>query len=153
MDKDRGQGDGQGDGEGDGQGLPNGQGKHGSGKGNGGSGGGGMAGGKPSDTGEGSSPLKHLGKVDPNAAKSARLYFGKPENSGPSKTGPMRKVMSNPNAAPGQTASNVPYYNYVAPAQKSAESTMDKEDIPPAYRSDVRKYFNSLNPPAPGSSH
>ncbi len=150
----QGQGEGDGEGEGDGQGLPNGQGKHGSGKGNGGSGGGGMAGGKPGDTGEGSSPLKHLGKMDPNSAKSARLYFGKPLNAGPSKTGPMRKVGSNPNAAAGQTTSSVPYYNYVAPAQKSAESTMDKEDIPPAYRSDVRKYFNSLNPPAPtGSGH
>ncbi len=149
----KGQGQGEGDGEGDGQGLPNGQGKHGSGKGNGGSGGGGMAGGTPRDTGEGSSPLKHLGKVDPSHARTARLYFGKPQNAGPSKTGPMRKVGSNPNAAPGQTVSNVPFYNYVAPAQKSAESTMDKEDIPPAYRSDVRKYFNSLNPTAPGASH
>ena len=148
--KGQGQGQGDGDGEGDGQGLPNGKGKHGGGKGKGGSGGGGEAGGTPSDTGEGSSPLKHLGKVDPNAAKSARLYFGKPLNAGPSKTGPMRKVGSNPSNTPGQTTSNVPYYNYVAPARKSAESTMDKEDIPPAYRSDVRKYFNSLQPATPG---
>jgi len=140
-----GQGQGQGDGTGDGQGLPNSGGKHGSGKGNGGSGGGGKSGGAPRDTGEGSSPLKHLGKANPNNPKNGRLYFGKPENAGPSKTGPMRKVGSNPNATPGQTTSNVPYYNYVAPAAKSAESTMDKEDIPPAYRSDVRKYFNSLN--------
>ena len=91
--------------------------------------------------------------MDPNHARSARLYFGKPLNSGPSKTGPMRKVGSNPSATPGQTTSNVPYYDYVAPARKSAESTMDKEDIPPAYRSDVRKYFNSLQPPAGGGAH
>ena len=119
--KGKGQGQGTGEGEGDGERMPGAHGKHGSGKGNGGSGGGGEAGGKPGDTGEGSSPLKHLGKVNPNSAKSARLYFGKPENAGPSKTGPMRKVGSNPNAHPGQTTSNVPYYNYVAPAQKSAE--------------------------------
>ena len=148
-----GQGSGAGDGSGlgDGTGLQSSQGKHGSGKGNGGSGGGGEAGGKPGDNGEGSSPLKHLGKA--GAAlnpKGVKLYFGKPLNAGPSKTGPTRKVGANPNALPGQTASQVPYYNYVAPARKSAESTMDKEDIPPAYRSDVRRYFNSLNPPAAG---
>jgi hypothetical protein len=148
----KGQGSGSGDGNdgfGNGQGLESSHGKHGSGKGNGGSGGGGMAGGKPGDNGNGSSPLKHLGKA--GAAlnpKGVKLYFGKPLNAGPSKTGPTRKVGSNPNALPGTTASQVPYYNYVAPAQKSAESTMDKEDIPPAYRSDVRRYFNSLNPPA-----
>lgn len=153
--KGTGQGQGQGasgEGQGDGQGLPNGQGKHGSGKGNGGSGGGGKAGGSPRDTGEGSSPLKHLGHVNPNDPKNGKLYFGKPENSGPSKTGPMRKVSSNPNASVGQTTSKVPYYDYVAPARKSAESTMDKEDIPPAYRSDVRRYFNSLQPAAPGGA-
>ena len=148
--KGQGEGQGEGDGAGDGQGLPNGKGKYGSGKGNGGSGGGGMAGGKPGDTGEGSSPLKHLGHENPNNPKNGKLYFGKPLNAGPSKTGPMRKVSSNPNAVVGPTSSKVPYYDYVAPARKSAESTMDKEDIPPAYRSDVRKYFNSLQPPTPG---
>jgi len=54
---------------------------------------------------------------------------------------------SSPGLSPGGPAtSKVPYYNYAAPAQKSAESAMDKEDIPPAYRNDVRKYFNSLQP-------
>jgi len=152
--KGKGKGIGQGDGEGEGDGLDGSDGKHGSGKGNGGSGGGGKAGGKPADTGEGSSPLKHLGKMDPSKmSKNVKLYFGKPLNPGPSKTGPIRKVGSNPNAVPGQTTSKVPYYDYVAPAQKSAESTMDKEDIPPAYRSDVRKYFSALNPPAGGGGH
>ena len=152
--KGNGQGQGEGDGQGDGDGLDGSNGKHGSGKGNGGSGGGGKAGGKPGDTGEGSSPLKHLGKMDPSKmSKNVKLYFGKPLNPGPSKSGPIRKVGSNPNAVPGQTTSKVPYYDYVAPARKSAESTMDKEDIPPAYRSDVRKYFNALNPPAGGGGH
>ena len=145
-------GEGDGSGLGDESGLQSANGKHGSGKGNGGSGGGGMAGGKPGDNGEGSSPLKHLGKAGAaQNPKGVKLYFGKPLNAGPSKTGPTRKVGANPNAAPGGTASQVPYYNYVAPAQKSAESAMDKEDIPPAYRSDVRKYFNSLNPPPSGN--
>jgi len=150
--KGSGQGQGAGgDGEGDGQGLANSQGKHGSGKGNGGSGGGGKSGGKPGGTAEGSSPIKHLGKDDPSQRGGKnRLYFGKPENAGPSKTGPTRKVTSNPSVQPGQTTSRVPYYDYVAPAQKSAESVMDKEDIPPAYRSEVRKYYTSLQPPAGG---
>lgn len=143
----KGQGTGSGDGLGDGSGLKSAQGKHGSGKGNGGSGGGGKSGGKPGDSGNGSSPLKHLGKATPNP-QGVKLYFGAPLNSGPSKTGPAKKVGSNPNGQTGTTTSQVPYYNYVGPAQKSAESAMDKEDIPPAYRSDVRKYFNSLNPPA-----
>ena len=152
--KGQGKGNGSGQGEGEGDGLGSGEGKHGSGKGNGGSGGGGMAGGKPGDTGEGSSPLKHLGKMDPSKmSKNNKLYFGKPLNAGPSKSGPIRKVGSNPNAVPGQTASKVPYYDYVAPAQKRAESTMDKEDIPPAYRSEVRKYYNALNPSAGGGGH
>ena len=146
----QGAGDGQGQGQGQGQGLSGSNGKHGSGKGNGGSGGGGMAGGKPSDTGQGSSPLKHLGHISPNSPRNGKLYFGKALNAGPSKTGPMRKVGSNPNSTAGQTTSKVPYYDYVAPARTRAESTMDKEDIPPAYRSDVRRYFNSLQPPAPG---
>lgn len=147
--KGKGNGSAQGDGagHGTGQGMPGSRGKHGSGKGNGGSGGGGMAGGKSSDTGQGSSPLKHLGHLNPDSPKNGKLYFGKPLNDGPSKTGPMRKVGSNPNSPAGQTTSKVPYYDYVAPAQKSAESTMDKEEIPPAYRSDVRRYFNSLQPP------
>ena len=146
-----GSGEGNGSGLGDGKGLQNSHGKEGSGKGNGGSGGGGMAGGKPGNNGEGSSPLKHLGKAGAGQNPTGvKLYFGKPLNAGPSKTGPTRKVGANPNAVPGSTASQVPYYNYVAPAQKSAESTMDKEDIPPAYRSDVRRYFNALNPPAAG---
>ena len=149
----QGHGNGQGDGLGDGSGLKSAGNKHGSGKGNGGSGGGGKGGGKPGDTGNGSSPLKHLGKATPNP-QGAKLYFGRPLNAGPSKTGPAKKVGANPNAVPGQTPSRVPYYNYVGPAQKSAESAMDKEDIPPAYRSDVRRYFNSLNPPAAsGGTH
>ena len=152
--KGSGSGQGEGSGEGEGKGLAGSKGQHGSGKGNGGSGGGGQAGGKPGDTGQGSSPLRHLGKMDPSkTSKNVKLYLGKPLNAGPSKTGPIRKVGSNPNGVPGQTPSKVPYYDYVAPAQKRAESTMDKEDIPPAYRSDVRKYFNALNPPAGGGGH
>ena len=148
----KGNGTGQGQGFGDGSGIGQGQksnGKMGSGKGNGGSGGGGKAGGTPSDTGEGSSPLKHLGHANAGKA-SAKVYFGKALNAGPSKTGPTRKISGGHDPG-GAAPSSVPYYNYVAPARKSAETTMDKEDIPPAYRSDVRRYFQSLDPPAPAA--
>lgn len=138
-------GRGNGHGPGNGQKMLGATGKHG----NGGSGGG-KVGGTSDNTGEGSRPLKHLGTAPALNPKAVNLYFGKPVNSGPSKDGPIRKIGADPNAAPDSTASQVPYYSYVAPAQKSAESAMDKEDIPPAYRSDVRKYFNSLNPPVAG---
>ncbi len=147
----KGNGQGQGAGQGFGDGIGQGQqsnGKVGSGKGNGGSGGGGKAGGKPSDTGQGSSPIKHLGHTNGDKG-TAKVYFGKALNAGPSKTGPTRKVGGGHDPG-GAAPSSVPYYNYVAPAKKSAETTMDKEDIPPAYRSDVRRYFQSLDPPAPG---
>ncbi len=148
----QGQGSGPGQGTGQGSGIGQGQkanGKVGSGKGNGGSGGGGKAGGKAADTGQGSSPIKHLGHA--NADKgTAKVYFGKALNAGPSKTGPTRKVGGGHDAG-GAAPSSVPYYDYVAPAKKSAETTMDKEDIPPAYRSDVRRYFQSLDPPAPAA--
>ena len=150
--KGNGQGQGQGAGQGFGDGIGQGQqsnGKMGSGKGNGGSGGGGKAGGKPSDTGQGSSPIKHLGHTNGDKG-TAKVYFGKALNAGPSKTGPTRKVGGGRDPG-GAAPSSVPYYNYVAPAKKSAETTMDKEDIPPAYRSDVRRYFQSLDPPAPAT--
>lgn len=148
----KGQGNGSGQGEGFGDGIGQGQqsnGKMGTGKGNGGSGGGGKAGGKPSDTGQGSSPIKHLGHANPDKG-TAKVYFGKALNAGPSKTGPTRKVGGGHDPG-GAAPSSVPYYDYVAPAKKSAETTMDKEEIPPAYRSDVRRYFQSLDPPAPPS--
>ncbi len=151
--KGQGSGQGQGAGQGFGDGIGQGQqanGKMGSGKGNGGSGGGGKAGGKPSDTGQGSSPIKHLGHA-PAGKGTAKVYFGKALNAGPSKTGPTRKVGGGHDPG-GAAPSSVPYYDYVAPAKKSAETTMDKEDIPPAYRSDVRRYFQSLDPPVPAGN-
>ena len=151
--KGQGNGQGQAPGEGFGDGIGKGQqsgGKMGSGKGNGGSGGGGKAVGKPSDTGQGSSPIKHLGHTNGDKG-TAKVYFGKALNAGPSKTGPTRKVGGGKDGG-GAAPSSVPYYDYVAPAKKSAETTMDKEDIPPAYRRDVRRYFQSLDPPAPPPS-
>jgi len=40
----------------------------------------------------------------------------------------------------------VPYYDYVGDAKRAAEKSVDSESIPPAYRDEVRKYFNSITP-------
>jgi hypothetical protein len=73
-----------------------------------------------------------------------RIYFGKPQTAGPSQSGPTRKAR--PGQDTGPVTSSVPYYNTVITARKSAESAMDRENIPPSYKNDVSKYFNSLQP-------
>lgn len=70
-----------------------------------------------------------------------KLYFGGPKTAGPSQPGVSR--LARPGAS-GPVQSAVPYYNTVTTARKTAESAMDREDIPPAYKNDVAKYFNSL---------
>ena len=74
----------------------------------------------------------------------AKLYFGKPKTAGPSQAGPTRKTRPGENDGPVKSA--VPYYNSVVTAKKTAETAMDREDIPPAYKKNVSDYFNSLQP-------
>jgi hypothetical protein len=76
-----------------------------------------------------------------------KLYFGTPKTAGPSESGPTRKA--HPGAGGGPVQSTVPYYNTVVTARKTAETAMDREDIPPAYKTDVAKYFNALQPQTP----
>ena len=155
-----------------------GQGKNGQGQGQtgppeyGGEGNGGRGGGrgKPNTTyHKGQRPKGHLAQkpgygadaphwLNPNFDPSknpryARLYFGKPKTAGPSQAGPTRK--SRPGENDGPVTSTVPYYNQVAGAKKTAESAMDREDIPPAYKKNVSDYFNSLQPqnPAPPAAN
>jgi hypothetical protein len=40
--------------------------------------------------------------------------------------------------------SSVPYYKVYGSYKKSAEKAMSKEDVPPAYRKQVKNYFDSL---------
>ena len=93
-------------------------------------------------------------KFDPaKNPKYGKIFLGKPNgNGGGGKSLPSGKPTPPP---PGtHQASAVPYENYAAPAKKSAESAMDKEDIPPSYKSGVRRYFDSLQPTSPaGGAH
>jgi hypothetical protein len=43
----------------------------------------------------------------------------------------------------------VPYYEVYSDYQKSAESALDREEVPPAYRDKVKDYFTSLKPEKP----
>ncbi|MCW3059074.1 MAG: hypothetical protein JWQ02_895 [Capsulimonas sp.] len=149
------QGKGYGKGKGQGQGQGQGQGSEPGYEGNGGGGGANKAGNGKSQAGKGQTPSgkqkaakfegegRKFKSLDPNAARKARIYLGKPGagKEGIGRLGPLVK------AAPGSTTnvqSKVPYYDYVAPAKQSAEKAMDNEDIPPAYKGSVRKYFDSL---------
>jgi hypothetical protein len=94
--------------------------------------------------------------LDPHLASSQnpnyrKLYFGKPQTAGPSQSGTTRKA--HPGSDNGPVTSRVPYYNTVITARKSAESAMDREDIPPAYKTDVSRYFNSLQPTTNSPAH
>lgn len=86
--------------------------------------------------------------------KYGKIFLGKPNGtSGGGKSLPPGKPGPPDPATGSHQASSVPYYNYAPPARKSAESAMDKEDIPPSYKSGVRRYFDSLpsSPPAGGT--
>lgn len=93
-------------------------------------------------------------KFDPaKNPKYGKIFLGKP---GPGPNG--GKLLPPGKPAPpnggGRQTSVVPYESYAAPARKSAESAMDKEDIPPSYKSGVRRYFDSLQPTSsPGGAH
>jgi hypothetical protein len=84
-------------------------------------------------------------KKNPNYGK---VFLGAGDGSGGGKTiGKSTTTKPGTPPAPGQSpSSSVPYYNTLAPARKSAETAMDKEDIPPSYRTSVRRYFDALQP-------
>jgi hypothetical protein len=91
-------------------------------------------------------------KLNPNFDPSkfpryAKVYLGKPQGGNASgHLGATLKTRPGAGAHPN-TASSVPYYNYVGGARRVAEHAVDSEDIPPAYKQSIQKYFDSLTPP------
>ena len=94
-------------------------------------------------------PIPHVlnPRFDPTrAARYAKVYLGKPgQGKEAGRLGKAIKVRPG-SAPPGGAQSNVDYYDYVGDAKKAAEKSVDSENIPPAYRDQVRKYFNSITP-------
>lgn len=47
---------------------------------------------------------------------------------------------------PDPTQSSSPYYKAYETSKKQAESTLDKEAVPAAYKKQVKDYFDSIHP-------
>jgi hypothetical protein len=94
-------------------------------------------------------PVPHVLNPDFDPARNARyakVYLGKP-GSGTLAGRLGKAIKARPGAAPqGGVQSSVDYYDYAGPAKRAAEKSVDTEDIPPAYRNQVRKYFDSIAP-------
>lgn len=77
----------------------------------------------------------------------ARVYLGKPGpgSNGSGRIGKTLKVRPGGKPTNGANTS-VPYYDYAGPAKKAAEHAVDTENIPPAYKDTVRKYFDEITP-------
>ncbi len=48
--------------------------------------------------------------------------------------------------SPGASQSSAPYYQVYQTSKKQAESTLNKENIPAAYKEQVREYFEQIHP-------
>jgi hypothetical protein len=83
---------------------------------------------------------KYLGKV---SAPSKHLPNGKIAGTR-SENG--QELQINMTGDPGMASSSAPYYQAYQTSKKQAESTLNKENIPPVYKEQVRKYFDSIRP-------
>ncbi len=161
----QGQGKGQGQGQSPGENGQNGSGTQGGAPGNTGEGAGKSAANTPGPghytpaSGQGqTTPGRNTGIVrgaahplDPKFDPSKNPNYGK-VYLGAGTNGPGARVKTLPgqkSQAGTPAASAVPYTRDIAPARQNAESAMDKEDVPPSYRSGVRRYFDSLQPTTP----
>lgn len=83
-----------------------------------------------------------------NTGKRGKLKEVKNIVRAPSHVGPSGMVFSAgetkgaPDVTPGAT---VPYTDVMSNYKKAAESALSKEKVPPAYRTRVKDYFNSLS--------
>jgi hypothetical protein len=57
-----------------------------------------------------------------------------------------QELQMNMTGAPDPAHSNTPYYQVYQSSKKQAESNLEKENIPAAYKEQVKKYFENIRP-------
>lgn len=72
--------------------------------------------------------MKNVTKVSSQLGKSGMIFPAGETKGAPDATAP----------------SSVPYTKVYASYSKAAENALEKEQVPPAYRQRVKKYFSSL---------
>lgn len=93
------------------------------------------------------SPGKGSGGDDSNSGPHGKLNPSKNIIKAPSNVGASGMVFSagETKGAPDASASgSVPYTAVISNYKKAAESALNKEKVPPAYRNRVKDYFSSL---------
>lgn len=78
--------------------------------------------------------LKKLNKAAPNSRVTGK------------RSGPSLDVQLTTKGDPEATQSATPYYEVYQKSRKAAETTLDKENIPAAYKEQVKEYFDSIRP-------
>ena len=125
----QGQGQGQGTGQGQGQGQGNGQGQgQGSGQGQG----------QGTGSGAGTGQGPGTGNPNPNTGKPGEsVYVPRQQGQGPSQ-------QQNGNGSTSSTGTNRPYKEVIGTYSQNARDTIDRSNIPPNMRENVRQYFSEL---------
>lgn len=121
----------------------------GSGSGQSGQGGKGGKGGRGTGEGQSGTGGSGSGKSgdDANTGPKGKLNDVKDVSHSPSALGDSGTVFSAGTSKGAPTASSpaaVPYTEVYSNYKKSAESALNKEKVPPAYRNRVKDYFSSL---------
>lgn len=78
--------------------------------------------------------LKKVSKNPPNTKATGK------------RSGPSLDVQITMKGDPGPAKSATPYYQVYQSSKKAAETTLDKENIPAAYKEQVKEYFDSIRP-------
>jgi hypothetical protein len=78
--------------------------------------------------------LKKLSKNPPNTKAAGK------------RSGPSLDVQITLKGDPDPTKSATPYYQVYQSSKKAAETALDKENIPAAYKEQVKEYFDSIRP-------
>lgn len=78
--------------------------------------------------------LKKVSKANPNTKVTGK------------RSGPSLDVQITTKGDPEPTKSATPYYQVYQSSRKAAETSLDKENIPAAYKEQVKEYFDSIRP-------